>query len=196
MGFDGRNGMRRSFLFLALLLIPLMTGCYSSATSQVVDAEAGDPIKGAIALVEWTITGGMIGLTSTKPYKVIEAVTDKDGNTTISGEFNPSVNTPHVTVYKKGYVTWNDAYIFPDYKHRKDFDYKNGKVMKLERFKPQYAHWDHDKFFHGRISSAMNDGAKRKNREAFRWEDLLASEEMTRIQIMEERRKPARKTEQ
>ena len=187
--------MRRSLIVLAFLVFSSMTGCYFSATAKVVDAETGEPIEGAVVLVEWTITRGL-GLTYTESYKAIEAVTDKDGNAKISGEFNPFVNPPHVTAYKKGYVTWNDEYIFPDSKPRQDFEYKNGMVMRLERFKPEYTHIAHENFFHSSIHSFMNTEAKTKIKEAFRWEELLSNEERTRNERMEESKKFAPKTTQ
>lgn len=122
---------------LAMLLF--ITGCYAEITGTVVDAETGKPIEGAVVLVEWTKTHGF-GHTYTESYKVVEAITDKDGKATIAGTFSPTVNVPHVTVYKKGYVAWNNEMIFPDYKKRTDFKWKNGYVFRLERFKPEYTY--------------------------------------------------------
>src|SRR3990172_7997079 len=132
---------------LLLFLIFFTTGCYGTITGTVVDAETGKPMEGAVVLVEWTKTKGM-GLTYTESYKVIEVVTDKDGKATISGVFNPLVDPPDVTVYKKGYVAWNNKYIFPDYKKRADFKWENGAVVGLERFKEGHSRADHVYFLH------------------------------------------------
>ena len=113
-----KKGLKYAFIVLALIF--LTAGCYGEITGTVIDAETGQPIEGAVVLVEWTVTKGL-GLTYTQSYQVIEVVTDKDGKATVSGVFNPFVNPPHVTIYKKGYVAWNNEYIFPDYKKRTDF---------------------------------------------------------------------------
>ena len=157
--------MKIKLMFLSMTLLFITTGCYAEITGTVVDAETGEPIEGAVVLVEWTVTKG-IGLTYHESYKVIEAVTDKEGKVTISGVLNPFVNYPHVTVYKKGYVAWNNEFIFPNYKHREDFKYKNGITIRLELFKNEYSISDHVFFLH----SVTHWGKLIK--EACRWEEL------------------------
>ena len=135
---------------LLLFLIFFTAGCYGTITGTVVDAETGKPMEGAVVLVEWTKTKGM-GLTYTESYKVIEVVTDKDGKATISGVFNPLVDPPDVTVYKKGYVAWNNQYIFPTYKKRKDFKWQNDYVVRLERLErfKKFGFEEHESFIYG-----------------------------------------------
>lgn len=48
------------------------------------------------------------------------------------------VNHPSLTVYRKGYVAWNNQYIFPDRKRRLDFKWSNDYVFRLEKFRPEY----------------------------------------------------------
>jgi hypothetical protein len=161
---------------LIIFLLFGTIGCYATITGTVVDAETGEPIEGAVVLVEWTKTHGF-GLTYTESYKVIEAVTDKEGKVIVSGVFNPTVNPPQVTVYKKGYVAWNNEFIFPNYRHREDFKYKDKITIKIERFKEVYSYDNHVDFIRLCINSTLNLEAKKKIFEVFEWERDLALQE-------------------
>jgi hypothetical protein len=164
---------------LGIGMLVMTSGCYAEMTGTVVDAETGAPIEGAVVLVEWTVTKGVPGMTVTETYEVIEVVSDKEGRVYISGVFNPSVNPPRVTVYKAGYVAWNNDYIFPSYKKRTDFRWQNDFIFKLEKFKSEYSYIDHWGF----IIDAIHIGAMEKKkliRDASKWEEDKASEERKR----------------
>lgn len=150
----------KSALLIILLLFPIPSCGYGPITGTVVDAETGKPIEGAVILVEWTKTEGLPGLTSTKSFKVIEKLTDKDGKFYIEGLSDTSVNKPDMTIYKKGYVAWNNEYIFPGWKHRTDFKWKDGNVYKLELFTPAYSYVKHQSFIDSSIHASM--GLERK----------------------------------
>lgn len=160
----------RHLIILVISIFLFTTGCDAEITGTVVDAESGQPIEGAVVLVEWTKTKGLPGMTHTESYKVIEAVTDKEGKVSISGTFSPTVNPPHVTIYKKGYVAWNNEYIFPDYKKRTDFTWENGYVFRLGKFKSDYSYIEHVSFMRGAISSHMAGEKKKVFKEAMEWE--------------------------
>ncbi len=149
-------------LLLASLLIS--TGCYGYGTlkGKVVDAETGEPIEGAVAMVEWTKTKGL-GNTYTVSAKVVEAVSDKEGNIELEGCFSPFVNKPNLTIYKKGYVAWNNVYVFPDWKKREEFEWKDGQVFKIEKFKNTYSYVDHQFF----ISRAIRENLGIENKNIF-----------------------------
>jgi hypothetical protein len=115
-------------------------------TGTVVDAETGEPIEGAVVLVEWTITKGVPGMTYHKVYKIIEVETDKRGKFKVRGVFNPLVNPPDVVIYKAGYVAWRNDFIFPEWKKRTDFKFKKEVTFKLERFKEYYSKEQHHYF--------------------------------------------------
>jgi len=166
--------LRIKYAPFLIVLCFLTTGCYATITGAVVNAETGEPVEGAVVLVEWTVTKGL-GLTYTKSHEVIEVITDKDGKATISGVFNPFVNPPHVTIYKKGYVAWNNEYIFPDYKHREDFKWKDGVVVRMERFKEGYSYNDHISFIHDAIRLGL--GEKKLILKAIDWEEEKAFKE-------------------
>ncbi|TAL24111.1 MAG: carboxypeptidase regulatory-like domain-containing protein, partial [Nitrospirae bacterium] len=152
--------MRIKYICLAMAVLFLAACGYKPITGTVVDAETGKPIEGAVVLVEWTKAEGVPGLTSTKSFKVIEKLTDKDGKVTIEGISDISVDPPDLTVYKKGYVAWNNESIFPEYKKRTDFKWKNGYVFKLERFKPEYSYVEHTSFIHSAINLGLGEGKK------------------------------------
>jgi hypothetical protein len=133
--------------FISILII--LAGCYSPITGTVVDAETGKPIEGAVVMAEWTKRHG-IGDYHTESVKVVEVLSDKDGKVRISGILDPFVDPPDVTVYKKGYVAWNNRNIFMD-GGRKDFVWNNGAVFKLEKFKSEYSYVKHDSFVSGSI---------------------------------------------
>lgn len=152
----------KHILILVISILLFSTGCEAEISGTVVDAETGQPIEGAVVLVEWTVTKGL-GLTYSESYKVIEVVTDKDGKVTISGVFNPFVNPPDVTIYKKGYAAWNNKFIFPSYEKRKDFKWENGYVFKLERFKDSYSYDKHMAF----VTNAIHTNLETKDKQLF-----------------------------
>ena len=159
--------MKLKIVYL-LLLCFLLSGCgyYRSITGTVIDAETLQPIEGAVGMVEWTGHGGMPGLAHTVSYKVVEVVTDKNGNAHIEGLINPRVSEVDVAVYKPGYVTWSSRDIFPSYKKREDFSWGN-YTFKLERFKPEYSYAEHESFFGSDINSTINVNSKKLINDAF-----------------------------
>ena len=164
---------------LLLLLLGLsLIGCDREFEGKVIDAETDKPIEGAVVLVEWTATKGLPGLTHTESVKVIEAVTDKEGKFIITGALK---HTPHVTIYKKGYVAWNNKYIFPDYKKRTDFKLKNGQVFRLERFKSVYSFLAHQSF----VERAIHVQLGTKSKDLF----LTLYEDAEREKVLKERDK-------
>ncbi len=158
-------------------LLSIIAGCYVPITGHIIDAETQQPIEGAVVLVEWTKTHGY-GDHWTESYKVVEAVSDNDGKVKLEGCFCPFTNPPDVTVYKKGYVAWNNKYIFPRYTTRKDFNWQYGFVHKMESFKKEYSYRDHVLFIHGCINYGLPENTKRSIEDAIDWEADLARQEL------------------
>jgi hypothetical protein len=160
-----------------LIIILLLTAQGCSASSEilgtVVDAETGESIERAVVLVEWTKTKGF-GLTHTESYKVVEVLTDKDGKFKVPGVRTIFVDS-HLTIYKKGYVAWNNEVIFPGYRKRTDFEWGKTNTFKLENFKQEYSYIDHTAFLSSVIHSGM--GKKDMIEDAYYWEELEASKE-------------------
>ena len=162
------------FSGVLLMLSMLLISCYADITGIVVDAETGKPIEGAIIMVEWTKTTGL-GLTSTKSYKVVEVVTDKEGKAKIEGLFDlsPFIDLGSVAVYKKGYVLWSHNNVFAGSRMLTGFEWKNNYVFKLARFKPEYSYLKHTSF----IGRATGVGYTPLINEASSWEGKKASKE-------------------
>ena len=157
----------RLIIAVSIIILVLVAGsCYAEITGTVIDAETGQPVEGAVMLVEWTKTKGIPGLTHTKPHKVFESVSEKNGTLTFKKVLNPLVNPPRITIYKKGYVAWNNEYIFPGWIKRDNFKLADGMIMKLEHFKKEYSRDDHVLFLH-----SITHWGKIIN-EAYRWEEL------------------------
>ena len=152
--------MKIKLLLISIVLLSVTSGCYGGLSGRVIDSETQQPIEGAVMMVEWTKTHGM-GEHWTESYQVEEAVSDKDGNVKISGCYDPFVDPPSVTVYKKGYVAWNNEYIFPKYRRRTDFDWwKSGKIFKMEKFLSIYRYLDHSRFINRAANFGMRDEKK------------------------------------
>lgn len=157
-----------------LLMVFSIVGCYMPIKGRVIDAETQQPIEGAVVMVEWTKKHGF-GDSWTESYKVVEVVSDKEGMVQIKGCYSPFVELPHVTVYKKGYVAWNDESIFQG-PARTDFKWGD-YVFKLEHFRPGYSHDRHLYFIRSSIHSAQNLESKQTIYRAFDWETDLAFQE-------------------
>jgi hypothetical protein len=166
-------------VIIATMLIYL-SGCYAGITGHVVDAETQRPIEGAIVLVEWTKKHGF-GDAWTESYKVVETISDKEGNVKIAGCYSPFVEHPDVTVYKKGYVAWSSRWIFPDNRNRTDFKWSY-RIFKLEHFKNEYSYNAHTSFIALSINSSLekNYELKKSIFHAIEWEQDLAFQERLR----------------
>ncbi len=145
--------MTKYRMFTVLFLLLLLSGCYLPITGRVIDEETQQPIEGAVVLVEWTKTHGF-GEYWTESYKVVETLSDNNGNIKIAGCNSPFVNPPDVTVYKAGYVAWNNKRIFPTYDKRTDFEWRNGSVFKLEKFLHSYSYLEHRLFIAPLLSNS------------------------------------------
>ncbi len=161
---------------LTVIIVLYMNNIYLPLSGTVIDAENGQPLEGAVVLVEWTKTHG-IGEHWTESYKVAEVLTDKNGKFSLPGEYNPSVDPPNLTIYKKGYVAWNNELLFPTYKKRTNFSWDRGLLIKLDKFNEGYSHNDHVSFIRTSIGSSMNLMSKKTMYNAFNWEDNLAQHE-------------------
>ena len=169
--------MKRTILItvlsvLAIIALTFALGGYSPISATVIDAKTGGPIEGAVVLVEWTNTHGF-GHTHTESYKVVEVISNKEGRVNIEGVYRPFLSKPHVTVYKKGYVAWNDEYIFPEYKRRGNIKYTDGLIVEMERFKENYSYSKHVSFIRTSTRSGLNFEAKQTFNKAFHWEGKL-----------------------
>lgn len=150
------------YVLVLMMLLHICQGCTRPITGKIVDAETGQPIEGAILLVEWTKVHGF-GNSYTSSEKAVEVLSNKNGVVNIPGYNDPTVQSPDVTVYKPGYVAWNNKWIFPDRRKRTDFEWGDGYVFKLDKFREEYSYVAHEDF----VSSCINIGQQNPNKKQF-----------------------------
>lgn len=172
--------MRINHVVTSIIILIFLSGCYVGISGHVIDAETQQPIEGAVVLVEWTKTKGY-GFTYTESYKVAEVMSDKDGNVKLPGCLCLFTNEPDVTVYKRGYVAWNNKFIFPDYAKRKDFTWQYGNLYQMNKFKPSYSFIKHQSFI-DLVASLSSESKKKEN-------FMKAYEEWEEGEAIKERRK-------
>ena len=165
-------------IIIIIIALGITTGCSEPINGKVIDAETGQPIEGAVVLVEWTRKCG-IGDYRTDSVRVVETATNKEGMFRVPPGLTPFAEPPHLTIYKKGYVAWNNGFIFPDYKHRKQNVEIYGHI-RLENFKETYSYDQHVSFLRTCTNWALADHKKRKFEAAYQWEVALARKEVLR----------------
>jgi hypothetical protein len=134
--------------WFCLIVMGLVAVCCSSCVgvgaihSQVLDAQTKQPIAGAVVLGVWTkkTTFGF----STKLVGVKETVTDAEGRFTLARPGSLFADDESVTVYKFGYVAWNNQTTFLPPKSRKE-EAIPAHVF-LEMFPPVANHTRHINF--------------------------------------------------
>jgi len=128
-------------LALLGLLALAGTGCATTLSGQVVDARTGQPIPGAVVLGVWTKAGGLPGLPHTVRVAVKEAEADAHGRFVLERPAPLSADEESLTVYKFGYLAWNNLFLFPTYERRVDTSVP--AQVRLERFPPGASHSNH-----------------------------------------------------
>jgi hypothetical protein len=101
---------------LALAIVAAASSaCATSKSAQVVDAETGAPVAGAVVVGVWTRGAGIPGFGYQELVGVRETETDAQGRfhlrapaSYLAGEDNEAI-----TVYKYGYVAWSNLFVFP-----------------------------------------------------------------------------------
>jgi hypothetical protein len=97
------------------------TGCAGTIQGQVVDAQTGQPVAGAVVLGVWTKVAGLPGLHHHELVGVQEVETDAEGRFILKrAKSIIHEDDESITVYKPGYVAWNNLFIFPTNQRRKD----------------------------------------------------------------------------
>jgi hypothetical protein len=128
--------------------------CAGTLKAQVIDAETGSPIRGAVVLGVWTKKGGLPGLHHTELVEVKEVETNEGGWFELekpSGQFHE--DGEKVTVYKLGYVAWNNLFVFPNSARRKDN--RVPSKISLERYPANQSHQRHMSFINNSTASGM-----------------------------------------
>ncbi len=157
-----------------------------SPAATVIDDETGRPIEGAVALAVWrkhssTARAWWEGGTDVV-VRIEEAVSDKDGNIFIEDFWNRHLfesGYPHLTVYKFGYVCWDQGQIYLDALHtlkRTDFN-KDNRIARMKKWPEGFSFNSHESFVYGVTQGAYNESSKHLFRDAFHHEIPLSSKE-------------------
>jgi hypothetical protein len=129
----------------------------------VIDDETGKPVEGAVAIAIWRgpqkdctliqgLEGGCWGA-----LKIEETVSDKEGKIFIKNFWDWHLGPdryPRLTVYKFGYVCWDQKKIFEPkwkWKNRTDFD-KDNRIVRLKKWMEGFSFNEHGSF----IGSSVN----------------------------------------
>lgn len=131
--------MKQVKFVAVIIIIMFISGCYSSIRGRVVDGVSGKPIENALVLVQWTKEHGL-GDTYRSLYKVVETLTDKDGNFVVDGVYEPFVKPPQMLIYKEGYVPWRNDMVFPVLAFVKDNEWKNNVTYRLDYLTKGYTY--------------------------------------------------------
>jgi hypothetical protein len=153
--------------FLLLVTVPTLSCAATSIQGQVLDAQTGKPVPGAIVLGVWTRMAGLPGLNYTELVGVGEVETDAEGRFTLerpSSRYNAE-DGESITVYKFGYVAWNNIFVFPGSNRREHVQIPNR--IQLERFPSSEDRRRHLDFISGATRSTLSyKGSKPKFDEA------------------------------
>jgi hypothetical protein len=141
-GSSYQREFRYALQMLALALVLLAaTGCAPTIRSQVLDAQTGQPIAGAVILGVWTKGGGVPGLSHTDLVGVREAETDAEGHFELERVWGLLLDDKRITVYKFGYIAWSNQAVFPSFARRDDTGVP--AQIRLAPFPPEDSHGNH-----------------------------------------------------
>jgi len=140
-----RISVLRAFGMTTCLVLALaITGCATTLRGQVLDAQTGQPIPGAVVLGVWTKGGGVPGLAHTDLVGVREAETDGEGRFELEGVSGWLLDEKKITVYKFGYVAWSNQFLFPTFNRREETGVP--AQVRLEIFPSEGNHREHMRF--------------------------------------------------
>ncbi len=184
-------------MFLSSLLLP--TACSSwdkttkGPTATVIDDETGKPIEGAIAIAIWRDYKGVSVVNAlhgggVRFKKAEEVVSDKDGNifipdfwkTTKGKGGTGSVYDPRLTIYKFGYVCWDQQEIFHPtnrWEDRKDFN-RDNRIVRLKKWPEGFTCNEHADFMSSVTSGNIGDASKQLFNKARMAEDSCIIQEL------------------
>jgi hypothetical protein len=165
----------------------LCMGSNKVPTAIVLDAETGKPIEGAVAIAIWRVgdkDGPWFEGGSLVAERIEEAVSDKEGNIYIDDFWDWYLlesSYPRLTIYKPGYVCWDQKNIYIDRFHseiRKDFN-KENRIARMKKWPKDISFVDHWSFMNF-VTQGENDKAKQQLfRKAFEYERVFESKERT-----------------
>lgn len=166
-----------------------LSGCATmKPTATVIDDETGKPVKGAVALCIWResvegyawFEGGM-----EKPSKIIETLTDKDGNIYIPDYWDWHLfeeDYPRLTIYKFGYVCWDQYTVYINENKselRKDFNRRH-RIVRLKKWPEGFSFISHFSFINDCTGGDFNKSTEDLFFKTYEYEYRKTSDERTR----------------
>ncbi len=156
------------------------------STATLIDEETGKPIEGAVALAIWRKTSSTEGAWfeggKFEVLRIVEEVSDSNGNIYISGFWNWHLENeryPHLTIYKRGYVCWDQGSIYIDELHRikrTDFD-KGHRIVRMRKWPEGFSFIGHERFVNSVTFGDHSEAPKRLFNKEFHNEIPFASKE-------------------
>ncbi len=149
---------RKILLLLILLIFTLLSGwlwwyCRNHTlprSGQVIDAETGKPIEGAIVCMQWK-TGGFLGVAGPSFAALYETKTDSQGKYYVPSQhlkrriWLEGVDDEEVLVYKDGYEGYqaflNKGWYFGG-EYGEPYHRRNNQVL-LRAFNTSWSHEEH-----------------------------------------------------
>ena len=141
-------------LFIIQLMGTFAMGSNPVPTVTVIDEETGEPVEGAVAIAIWRkhsfksawFEGGTMVV-----VKIEEALSDTNGNIYIDDFWDWHLiedRYPRLTIYKQGYVCWDQRNIYIDERHgprRTDFNEQN-RIAKMRKWPEGFSFVGHYSF--------------------------------------------------
>ncbi len=140
----------------AFLLLALAgPGCAETIRGQVLDARTGEPIAEAVVLGVWTKVAGLPGLTHHELVGVKEAETNGQGHFALERPGGYGIEES-VTVYKFGYIAWNNLFTFPATGSGRRKDTQVPPQIRLKAFPAGGDHQKHLSFISDATASTLS----------------------------------------
>ncbi len=177
------NKLIMVYIVLVYLLLIYPGSCLAMGgnpvpTVTVIDEETGEPIEGAVAIAIWRkhsfksawFEGGTMVV-----VKIEEALSDTKGNIYIEDFWDWHFiedRYPRLTIYKQGYVCWDQRNIYIDERHgprRTDFDEQN-RIAKMRKWPEGFSFVGHNTFISSVTHNDYTDAPKQLFNRAFRYE--------------------------
>lgn len=164
-------------------------GSNTEPTAIVVDADTAEPIEGAVAIAIWRehsiekaawFEGGTM-----EPVRIEEVVSDKEGKIYIDDFWDWHLfeeRYPRLTIYKWGYVCWDQKFIYIDEfksEKRHDFDEKN-RIVKMKKRPKKFSFIGHGSFVDSCTMGDTHEAPKKLFRKAFESESYYEIQERTK----------------
>ena len=130
-------------LVAALFLVPPSTGYTGTLSGQVLDAETGRPIAGAVVLGVWVYADGAPSFPHSELVGVRETETDAEGRFAMES-FAGITTEERITAYKCGYIAWSNLFSFPPLRRRAHI--APTTQIRLELFPAGESHREHALF--------------------------------------------------